>query len=154
MSESPSRPGLVTVTERVHVRRPPEFVWDFTQDYSRRAQWDTSVIEAQVLATEPAPSVRVRCAGGLRAVFRYKLFERPRRTSLALEDVHSPWIEGGGGSWSYEAADGGTLWTQSNSLVVRGGFWRRLFVPLVRRELAASTRRAMRRAKEMMERAG
>ena len=145
---------LVTVTESVFVRCTPEVLWDYTQDFARRREWDASVREVHVLATQPVPRVRVHSAGGVRAVFQYKQFERPVRTSLALEDVESVWIEGGGGSWSYERHADGTLWTQTNSLRIRAGFWRALFVPWIRGQLRTSTRKAMLRAKQHVEARG
>ena len=141
----------ITVTESVFVARPPEEVWDFTQDYARRSEWDPAVREASVLQDRPVPRVRVRFVGGLEAVLQYRQFDRPLRTSLSMEEVRSPFIEGGGGSWSYAAVDGGTSWTQTNTLVLRPGGWRRLLSPLVRMQLLASTRRAMRRAKRILE---
>ena len=135
-------PVRVTATGSIFVGKPPEVVWDFTQDYSRRPKWEDGA----------TPRVRVRCAGGLRAVFQYRLFDRPRQTSVAMEDVTSFLIEGGGGSWSYEAKDGGTLWTQTNSLTLRPTWWSPLFRPLVARQLRSSTLRAMERAKHMLER--
>ena len=144
-------PRSLTVTASVFVRRPAEFVWDFTQDYARRPEWDASVLEATVLEHEPLPRVRVRCAGGLSCVFRYRGFDRPRRTSVSMEEVRSLLIQGGGGSWSYEAREGGTLWTQTNSLMLRPGWWRQLLAPVVRRSLRAATRRAMQRARALLE---
>lgn len=143
---------LVTVTESVFVRCTPEVLWDYTQDYAHRCEWDASVREVNVLATQPVPRVRVDCAGGVRAVFQYKQFDRPVRTSLAMEDVESAWIEGGGGSWSYERQGEGTLWTQTNSLRIRPGGWRTLLAPLVRAQLRRTTRKAMSRAKRIVER--
>jgi hypothetical protein len=141
----------ITVEESIHVRVTPAALFDFTQDYTRRTQWDTSILVAEVLETRPVPRVRIRARGGLRAVFQYRQFERPRRTSLALEDVESAWIVGGGGSWSYEERDGGTLWTQTNTLIVRDGWWRALCVPLIRASLRSTTRRALERAKALAE---
>lgn len=147
---------IVTVTETVFVARPPDVVWDFTQDYARRREWDPSileaeVIEAEVIETGATPRVRIRAAGGLSGVFQYKLFDRPRRTSLVLTDVESALIRGGGGSWSYEAADGGTQWTQTNSLKLRGGFLAWPLAPIVRGNMRKATRRAMLSAKRMLE---
>jgi len=141
----------ITVTESVVVRRRPEDVWDFTQDYARRHEWDSSVLEATVLHRDPVPRVRVRCTGGLKAVFQYRQFDRPSRTSLWMEEVQSVIVAGGGDSWSYVNMDGGTSWTQTNTVVVKPGWWRRLLVPLVRRQLLLSTRRAMESARQKLE---
>jgi len=146
-----SGPTRITVTAATFVRCPPEAVWDLTQDYARRPSWDASVIEATVLRGEPLPRVRVRCTGGLRGVFRYVRFERPSRTSLVLEEVRSLLVQGGSGAWSYEAEDGGTRWTQTNSVVLRAGWWPRMLVLPVRLSLGYATHRAMRKAKAMLE---
>jgi hypothetical protein len=144
-------PRKVTVTSSVFVRRLPDDVWDFTQDYARRGEWDPSVLEATVLHDHPVPRVRVRCTGGLTAIFQYRQFDRPLRTSLSMEDVQSALVASGGGSWSYVATDGGTTWTQTNTLVLKPGWWRQLVLPLFQMQLYMSTRRAMKRAKQMLE---
>jgi hypothetical protein len=141
----------ITVTESIHVRTTPELLFDLTQDYARRSHWDTSILEVEVLQTRPVPRVQSRAQGGLRAVFQYRQFDRPSRTSLAMEDVVSSWLEGGGGSWAYEARDGGTLWTQTNTLIVRDGWWRVLLVPMIRANVRSATRRALSRAKTLAE---
>lgn len=143
-----------TVTHSIWIAHPPEEVWDFTQDYARRPTWDSTVLDAEVLRVDPVPRVRVRCAGGLRAVFQYRQFDRPSRTSLAMEEVRSPLVVGGGGAWSYEARDGGTVWTQTNTLVLRPGGGYRVILPLVRWQLGVSTRRAMERVKRELEGGG
>src|SRR5688572_8557439 len=141
--KTPTMPRSLTVTVSTFVARPPEVVWDYTQDSSRRREWNSWVLAVNVVATDPVLKVRIRARGGLEAVFQYKQFDRPRRTSLSMEEVRSPWISGGGGAWSYEAKEGGTLWTQTNTLVLRDRWWCRLFAPLLQRQLAGSTRRAM-----------
>lgn len=141
----------LTVTESIVVDVTPAELWDLTQDYSRRSSWDSGVLEADVLASAPAPRVRIRAQGGMRAVFQYRQFERPVRTSLALEEIESSWIAGGGGSWAYEAQGSATLWTQTNTLVLKPHWWLGLCAPLLRLGLRSSTRRAMRKAKELAE---
>jgi len=147
----PRPPMKLTVFESIYVARTPADVWDFTQDYSRRTDWDPSILEATVLEREPSPRVRVRAAGGLRAIFQYRQFDRPTRTSLVMEEVRAFLIEGGGGSWSYEPSGEGTLWTQSNTLIVNSGWWWRPLIPLVRYQLRASTKGSMGRAKALLE---
>ncbi|MFN7967399.1 MAG: SRPBCC family protein [Acidobacteriota bacterium] len=141
----------ITITESIEVQRSPDFVWNFTQDYQRRCEWDASVLEATVLHREPIPRIRVRCAGGVQAVFQYKQFDRPYRTSLVMEDVRSWLIVGGGGSWSYAAHNTGTTWTQTNALTVHTGLLGRMLAPFLRYQLRSSTRRAMNKAKSIME---
>lgn len=141
----------ITVSGCVHVARPPEFVWDYTQDFSRRRSWDSSVLEATVVSSAPAPVVKIRGVGGLRALLRYRQFDRPKRTSLVLEVEASLLVNGGGGSWSYEPSGAGTTWTQSNTLILKPGVLGRLATPIVRWMLRSSTCAAMRKAKHLME---
>jgi len=118
-------------------------VWDYTQDFRHRPEWDPAVAVAEVVQEAPARLVRVRMRDGGHYTVQYKLFDRPRRTSLALVEVASRWLVGGGGSWAYELVDGGTAWTQTNTLVLRPLPRAALLQPLVARHLRSATRRAM-----------
>ena len=140
----------LTIRESIEVARPPDVVFDFTQDYGRRPEWDATVLRATVLEAEP-PRVEVQLAGGVRAVFEYRLFRRGLRTSMAMNDVSSWWMAGGGGSWDYEATPGGTRWTATNSIVLRSGLLNWLIGPRVERQARSALRDAMRKAKVMME---
>ena len=141
---------VVSVTESIWVARPPEAVWDYTQDFTRRTEWDAGIPEATILQQEPR-TVRVKVAGLGRMTVLYKLDRRPERTSAAFVDVESAWIAGGGGSWEYEAVDGGTRWQQTNSLELKrpGLAW--LLAPLFQRTLRQSMRKAMAEAKGHLE---
>jgi hypothetical protein len=85
------RRRLVSVTESVFVARPPQDVFDFTQDYARRAEWDAGVTHAELLSEEPR-AARVTIRGLGKATVTYQLFRRPERTSAAFTDVESAWI--------------------------------------------------------------
>lgn len=145
----------LTVTASIFIARPPDAVFDYTQDFSRRREWDSAILEATVVAREPAPRVRIRAKGGLSATLAYRQFHRPVQTSLVMEEIRSAVIGGGGGSWSYAPQDGGTLFTQTNALVLRAGGWRNWIAPwlgpMVRRQLQASTERALAAAKRRLE---
>jgi len=144
---------MVTVTESIEIARPPEAVWDYTQDYGRRAEWDVGVRTAQLLSDEPRRA-RLELAGLGPVTLEYRLFRRPERTSLAFTDVPAGWIVGGGGSWDYDLVPAGTRWTQTNTLVLRPGIRSRLLAPLIRIRLVASTRSSLRRAKQRLETVG
>lgn len=141
---------VVTVTETIWVDRSPEAVWDYTQDYSRRTDWDAGVAEATILVADPR-TIRVRIPNLGSMTVLYRLDRRPERTSAAFTDVDSAWISGGGGSWQYEAADGGTRWQQTNSLELKHPQLAFLLGPLLERGLRRSTRRAMAEAKRQLE---
>ena len=141
---------VVTVTESIWVDCPPDAVWDYTQDYARRTEWDAGVAEATILGTEPR-TVRVKIPNLGSMTVVYRLDRRPERTSAAFTEVDSGWVSGGGGSWEYEAADGGTRWRQTNSLELKRPRLAFLLGPMLERGLRRSTRRAMAEAKRRLE---
>ena len=115
----------VTVSETVQVQRTPEEVFDYTQDYATRSDWDASVSEAEVLSEEPR-RVKVNVRGVGRMTIEYQLFRRGDRTSAAFTEIDSRYFTRGGGSWSYVARDGGTEWTQTNTLDLKPGLMGRV----------------------------
>ena len=141
---------LVTVSETFRVARPPEAVFDYTQDYGRRSQWDQAVLDATVLSEDPR-RVRVRVRGIGSFTVEYRLFRRPERTSAAFVDPDSRWLIGGGGSWSYEPDGEGTAWTQTNTMESRSNWILGLLAPLFERQLRSSMRQAMARARDILE---
>jgi uncharacterized protein YndB with AHSA1/START domain len=140
----------VTAAYTVRIAAPLEAVFDFTQDWSRRAQWDATVTAAEAIPGEER-AYRVRGPMGFRFVARYKLFRRPERTSLALTDFSWPGLRGGGGSWEYRVEEGLTVWTQTNTLVLRDGLLGRVLAPIVGISLASEARKAMEKAKALLE---
>jgi len=138
------------VTESIWVACPPEAVWNYTQDFARRTEWDAGIAETKILKQDPR-TVRVKVAGLGRMTVVYRLDRRPERTSAAFVDVESAWISGGGGSWEYEAVDGGTRWQQTNSLEFKRPRLAVLLCPLLERGLRRSTQRAMAEAKRRLE---
>lgn len=140
----------ITVSESIEIARPPEAVWDYTQDFNRRADWDAGVRTAQLIGEQPRRA-HLELSGLGPVVAEYRLYRRPERTSVTFTEVRSPWVIGGGGSWDYQVVAAGTRWTQTNTLVLRPGLRSRVLAPLVRARLAASTRRSLRRAKGLLE---
>ena len=69
----------VTVKESIWIAAPIETVWDYTQDYAHRRDWDDSILEAEVVQEEPARLVRIRAKGDLRFTAKYTLFRRPHK---------------------------------------------------------------------------
>lgn len=143
-------PATITITETIFVAASPETVWDFTQDYSKRHLWDKMTLEAHVIQQQPLITF-VKWVGGLTTEFHYKLNERPVKTSVAMANTKSPIISGGGGSWHYEESGGGTMWTQTNSLILRKNILASLSKVWIRWMLKSNTRKAMMVAKRMME---
>jgi ribosome-associated toxin RatA of RatAB toxin-antitoxin module len=140
----------VTATESIWVKRSPEQVFDYTQDYATRRDWDPTVMSARVLSEEPR-RVEAVMQGIGPLVIEYKLFRRGERTTAAFRDVDSTLISGGGGSWSYVARDGGTDWSQTATLEFRHRLVGWLMAPLLRRNMRTLMRKAMAEAKRIME---
>lgn len=44
----------VTVSETIWMARPPDAVWDYTQNYANRSLWHASVLGADVLVSAPS----------------------------------------------------------------------------------------------------
>ena len=141
----------ITTTRSILVNRPREVVWDFTQNYALRQQWDSSVAHTSVIQSTPTPIVRVKLRGGIALTYVYKLFDRPRKTSLVATEIESSSIETAGGSWSYEDRDGATFWTQTNSIALRRNLLVSILRPGLQLALELSTRQAMRKAKRLLE---
>lgn len=140
----------INVSETLHVERPPEAVFDYTQDYARRSEWDRAVTAATVLSESPR-RIRLRVRGLGAFTVEYRLFRRPERTSAAFVDLESALIIGGGGSWRYEPSGHGTEWTQTNTLELRHRRLVWMLAPLVKRNLRSSMRRSMVQAKRRLE---
>ncbi len=142
----------VTVMRSIQIDAPSDAVWDYTQDWRRRHEWDRSVVKATYLSEASPVVVQVQGTGGLRFKVSYRMRQRPHMTSLVMTDLDSFWVTGGGGSWKYEEDDGKTLWTQHNTLILRGDLLGQIFRPLFAFVLARTTRQMMARAKTKIER--
>jgi Polyketide cyclase / dehydrase and lipid transport len=140
----------ITVSESIHVGRSPELVFDYTQDPATRPDWDDQIQVAELVSDEPR-RVRITARGLGSFTLAYRLFRRGDRTSAAFLDLGNAFFSGGGGSWRYEARDGGTDWTQTNTLELRRPGLLGWLAPVVAWNLRNGTRRAMAKAKAIME---
>jgi hypothetical protein len=140
----------ITVSESTLVARDPEAVFDYTQDYATRTDWDPAIKRARVLGEDPR-RVEITSPGLGTYVLEYRLFRRGDRTSAAFEDLGAWLFSGGGGSWRYEAEGGATRWTQVNTLELRHPRLTGWLAPLIERSVRSSMRTAMTRAKAIME---
>lgn len=139
----------VTSKHSIYIAKPREAVWDYTQDYAKRPVWDSSVLEASILANEPSRSVRLRARGRTTMTFLYKLDDRPNKTSLATTEVRSFIIESGAGSWTYDEHKLGTMWHQTNSVVLTRKA--AIFKPILGWFFGRQTRMSMQKAKQLLE---
>jgi len=140
----------ITIHHSILINKSKEETWDYTQDYAHRTDWDSTILKAEVLQERPR-IVSVKFKGGIELTFVYKLYDRPNKTSLALQDIKSRWIIGGGGSWNYQEINGGTLWAQTNTLIFKPGFLNAIFIPLFKLRWKREIQISMLRAKRNLE---
>ena len=141
----------IIIKYSIFINKPKETVWNFTQDYNNRSQWDKSVIEAVVTQTSPNRIVKLSMRGNNTMTFVYKLDDKPSKTTLVATEIKSPLIEKAGGYWSYEDENEGTRWNQTNSIELKNKLHLRLLTPLLKKVFERQTRQAMSRAKELLE---
>jgi hypothetical protein len=141
----------INIHHQIFIAKSPEVVWDYTQDYTKRTEWDSGVLEAALLQSEPQRIIKLRTKGNTTMTFVYKLDERPRKTSLVAKEIVSPLVESGGGSWTYEEQDGGTLWTQTNTIGLKKSIFLPVLLPLFRSMFTSQTKQAMKKAKKILE---
>ncbi len=144
--------NTITITESIFIARTPEEVYDFTQDLSKRHEWDRLVKQAAVLETEPNRLVKMIAKDDSEMTIRYTLEQRPEKTSLTILETNSQMMGSGGDStWQYEAQDGGTLWTQVNNINLKDAIWAKLMLPMAAKYFKDKTIQAMQKVKEIME---
>ncbi|NOT35797.1 MAG: hypothetical protein HOP11_00295 [Saprospiraceae bacterium] len=141
----------ITIRHTIFIAKPRTLVWDYTQNYDNRRTWDSSVIETTVLQAAPNRIVRLKMRGNTSMTFIYKLDERPHKTSLAAKEIISPFIVNAGGSWIYKEKNGGTLWTQTNTIDFKQNFILKLLMPIFKFAFGRLTKKAMGKAKLEIE---
>lgn len=143
--------NTITVKEVILIASSQQATWDFTQNFENRKSWDKSILEFKLLQKRPFKLIWFRAVGGITAKLKYKLCDKPNKTTLKLLDIKSPIIKGGGGSWKYETVNDRTQWTQVNSLTLKNRFWFLVFGGLIKNRLRNSTLKSMRTAKAIIE---
>jgi len=78
----------IKFTEKTEINCSPEFVFDYTQDYSRRLTWDTFLKKAELIAGAQTAGVGVKAwcvaKNGLGMITEYVSFNRPRATAIKM----------------------------------------------------------------------
>lgn len=134
--------------QRIEIAADPVALFDLTQDYSRRLDWDPYLKEATLVGGSTAAGLGVRawCVAwnGFGMETRYISFRRP--TVCAVEMTRGPrFFRSFSGSWRFEPiGDGKTRVEFAYNLVGRPGLLTRplmlLFALDTRRRLAALKR--------------
>lgn len=78
----------IKFTESIVIQETPERVFDFTQDYDKRLEWDTFLKKADLIegATEADKGVKALCVAknGIGMVTEYVSFNRPKVTAVKM----------------------------------------------------------------------
>jgi ribosome-associated toxin RatA of RatAB toxin-antitoxin module len=78
----------IKFSESIEIDGNPEWIFDYTQDYSNRLKWDTFLIEAYLLdkALKADKGVKAWCVAknGLGMETQYVSFNRPKVTAIKM----------------------------------------------------------------------
>jgi ribosome-associated toxin RatA of RatAB toxin-antitoxin module len=116
----------IKFSESILIGDSPETVFDFTQDYSKRLQWDTFLIQADLLDGAPHADkgVQAYCVSKNRLgmTTEYITFQRPRGTAIKM--TQGPYLfKEFLGSWRFrQVADNSTEVTFLYSFTLRFPF--------------------------------
>jgi uncharacterized protein YndB with AHSA1/START domain len=133
---------MSTIERSILIERPVREVWEFVQDTSKDALWQTTLVESQILTEGPkrvgTQVQEVRRFLGVKIPMTLELteFEPERRSSLKAVADGIPLS----GSYSLEPLDGGTKLTVTGRLEAHRLFQlaEPVFSRMTSRELEAS----------------
>src|SRR3954471_19757368 len=143
--------GTTMFRQSIEVAAEPDVLFDLTQDYSHRLDWDPFLKEARLLdgAESPGVGVRAWCIAhnGLGMETRYVSFNPPG--ACAVEMTRGPWFSRSfSGSWRFDRlGPNRTMVPFAYNLVGRPG----LISGLLRLVLAHETRRRLAALKRDVE---
>lgn len=95
----------MTFQQSIEIAAPAATLFDLTQDYSRRLEWDPFLRSAELVhgATAAGVGVRAFCVAhnGFGMETEYVTFTPPRATAITM--THGPWfISKFAGSWRFD----------------------------------------------------
>jgi len=78
----------IKFAKSIIINSNPEFIFDYTQDYGKRLQWDTFLIKADLVggATAAAKGVKAYCVAhnNIGMETEYVSFNRPKSTAVKM----------------------------------------------------------------------
>lgn len=128
---------MPTIKIQQLIRAPQSWLFDLSQDYSRRLDWDPFSETYRFLTPDGVPRVGAELTGRARNGFtmhaRYIAFNPPE--GAAFEMVSGPWFfRTFAGAWRFVALDASSTTVSFNySFTVKPGILRWLLEPLLRR---------------------
>lgn len=125
---------MKTIRHELEIACPQESLFDLTQDYTRRLEWDPYLVEARLLHGAETAAIGVdsccKNRSGSSMVARYISFNRP--TVAAVTMIEGPKIlERFSGAWNVRKLDEHhSMLTFTYNFTLRGGAIGRLFTPI------------------------
>jgi ribosome-associated toxin RatA of RatAB toxin-antitoxin module len=96
--------GARTIERSIDIRAPAPWLFDVTQDYSRRLDWDPYLSKAELYGDEADVGVRAWCVSKFPPMgmeTEYVSFKRPE--VVAIKMTRGPWLlRMFAGSWRFE----------------------------------------------------
>lgn len=91
-------------SEKIIINKPADVIFDYTQDYGKRLDWDTFLKQAELVngATEAGKGVKAWCVArnGMGMETRYVTFSRPWTTAIKM--TKGPYMfKAFAGSWTF-----------------------------------------------------
>lgn len=139
--------------ESIIIAQPPERVFDYTQEYSKRLTWDTFLKKADLIkgATAAGKGVQAYCVArnGLGMVTEYVTFNRP--STAAIKMTEGPFLfKSFLGSWRFKLqANQATEVIFLYSFTLRFPF--SLFASPIQRNLRKNVQQRLKDLKQHME---
>lgn len=130
---------MPAIKVQASIHAPQAWLFDLSQDYSRRLDWDPFSESYHFLTPDGVPRVGAEVSGrarnGFRMHARYIAFNRPE--GAAFEMVSGPWFfRTFAGAWRFvEESPGNTIVSFNYNFTVRPAFLRWLLEPLLHRSL-------------------
>jgi len=140
------------------VLAPAQVLFDLTQDYARRAEWDPFPESYEFHEGETHPKVgvelTVRARNGFRMRVKYITFDRPHAAAIRM--VAGPWfIHRFAGTWQFSSDTGeATRITFKYNVVAGPGIVRWLLQPILDRSFSQHTKVRLQALKSYVERKG
>lgn len=102
---------MIKFSESIRIKQRPEVIFDFTQDYRKRLQWDTFLKKAVLIegATSAGKGVKAYCVArnGFGMETEYVSFRRPKVTAVQM--TKGPYFfKSFLGSWRFRELDRST----------------------------------------------
>ncbi len=125
---------MKTIKHEIEINSSQEDVFDLTQNYSKRLEWDPYLIEAYLMngAKSPAVGVESLCKNhsGSAMVSKYISFNRPNVAAVSM--TKGPWIlKRFSGAWNVKyLSESSSRLVFTYNFELRGGIIGSLFLPL------------------------